>query len=361
MRNRAATERGRATLRMVAKDVGVSVCTASVVLNGSSSGSRISETTRDAVMEAARRLGYRANQLARSLHAGTTHTIGVVPAATATDIMLGPHLQHVLNGVVNEAKAHGYDLSLITRVDQSYVTDLLNVILGGRLDGVIVVAPRLGSRLVQMLQEESLPMVVIDGDPEECEDLFMIDNEAAVRAAIRYLCQLGHVNVGHIAGSQSLFEARIRKDVFFAETQALRMNVDLRWVQVGSFDFSSGGDAMRKILMADTLPTAVFCANDEMALGAIHALHAARIRVPDEIGIVGFDDVPMAVFANPPLTTIRHPVDLIARSAAASLIENIESGKPIGRRYFSGELLERESVAPVSKMSSRLKNVKSIK
>src|SRR5580692_1011477 len=133
--SRLSGGRSRATLKEVAREVGVSICTASVVLNGSNSGSRVSESTREAVVEAARRLGYRANQIARSLHAGRTNTIGVVPAATDTNILLGPHLQHVLNGIVNETEAHKYDLSLITRCDQSHPTDLLNALLGGKMDG----------------------------------------------------------------------------------------------------------------------------------------------------------------------------------------------------------------------------------
>lgn len=126
--------RARATLKEVAKEVGVSVCTASVVLNGSNSGSRISESTREAVVAAAQRLGYRANRLARSLHAGRTHMIGVVPAAANTNILLGPHLQHVLNGVVNETETRGYDLSLITRCDQYNAANLLDILLDGRVD-----------------------------------------------------------------------------------------------------------------------------------------------------------------------------------------------------------------------------------
>ena len=336
---------------MVAREVGVSVCTASVVLNGSRSGSRISPTTRDAVVEAARRLGYRPNQVARSLYAGTTQTIGVIPAETNTDILLGPHLQHVLNGVVNEAKVHGYDLSLITRFDQSYVTDILNLLLGGRVDGVILVAPRLGSRLVPMIQKEDFPMVVIDGDPAECQDLFMIDNEASVRMAVRHLRKLGHQDVGLIAGPQWLFEAQVRKDVFFSEAKAQGLMIDLRWIQIGSFDFRTGVEGMNRILSAEKLPTAVFCSNDDMAFGAIHALNEAGVRVPEEMGVVGFDDVPMAPYANPPLTTIRHPVDQIAREAALALIQKIESGTPIGYRTLPGELIERRSVMPAADMA----------
>lgn len=345
---RRAVERSRATLKEVAREVGVSICTASVVLNGSSSGSRISNGTREAVIDAAQRLGYRANQVARSLHAGRTHMIGVVPAATDTNILLGPHLQHVLNGIVNETEAHRYDLSLITRCDQSHPTDLLNALLGGKMDGVIVVAPRSHSRLLPLLREESLPMVVIDGDPEQCDNYFVIDNKHAVRMAIRHLFDLGHRNIGYIAGPQDLYAARIRKDAFFEVMQEFRLEVHFEWLQVGAFAYQSGIEGVKRILRNPNLPTAIFCANDETAFGAMDAIQHAGLRVPEDISVIGFDNVPLALHSHPPLTTISQPVDEIARAATAALLANIETGDPIHCRTFFGQLMIRDSTGPAA-------------
>ncbi len=333
-------------MKEVAREVGVSICTASVVLNGSSSGSRISIGTRDAVIDAAQRLGYRANQVARSLHAGRTHMIGVVPAATDTNILLGPHLQHVLNGIVNETEAHGYDLSLITRCDQSHPTDLLNALLGGKMDGVIVVAPRSNSRLLPLLREESLPMVVIDGDPDQCDNYFVVDNKQAVRIAIRHLVDLGHRKIAYIAGPQELYAARIRKDAFFEVMQELRLEVHFEWLQVGVFAYQSGEEGFHRIARNPSLPTAIFCANDETAFGAMDAVKRAGLRVPEDISIVGFDDVPLAQHFNPPLTTIRQPVDEIARAATAALLAHIDEGQPLQCRTFPAELIVRQSSGP---------------
>ena len=343
---RRATERSRATLKEVAREVGVSICTASVVLNGSSSGSRISENTREAVIDAAKRLGYRANLVARSLHAGRTHMIGVVPAQTDSNILLGPHLQHVLNGIVNETEAHHYDLSLITRCDQSHPTDLLNAILGGKMDGVIVVAPRSNSRLLPLLREESLPMVVIDGDPEQCDNIFVVNNKQAVRIAVRHLYELGHRHIGYIAGPQEQYAARVRKDAFFEQIASMGMPVRFEWVQTGAFNFQSGAEAARRILRNFELPTAVFCGNDEMAFGAMDTFQGAGLNVPDQISIIGFDDAPLAPHSSPPLTTVRHPVDEIARAATVALLEYIDNGTEIMSKMFPGELVVRKSTAP---------------
>ncbi|RYG34177.1 LacI family transcriptional regulator [bacterium] len=340
--------KGRATLKEIAQEAGVSICTASVVLNNSSSGSRISAKTRESVLEIASRLGYRANQIAQSLNAGRTRVIGIVPAAAETNIMLGPHLQHVLNGVANETEKQGYDISLITRCDQSNVASLIDVLMGGRLDGVIVVAPRTGSKLVSVLQREGLPLAVIDGDPEECAQIFMVDNASAVESAVRHLYDLGHRSIGHIAGDQRLYEGRARKDRFFEVTARLGMRVDLRWVQLGGFEFDGGRIGMKRILQGPTQPTAVFCGNDEMAFGALQAAQAMGLRVPEDISIVGFDDVPMASYATPALTTVRQPVDEIARAAAAALLAGIEHGTAVQGQTFPGELMQRRTTAEIS-------------
>jgi DNA-binding LacI/PurR family transcriptional regulator len=293
-------------------------------------------------------LGYRANQLARSLHAGTTHVIGVVPAAADTNILLGPHLQHVLNGIVNEAEIAGYDISLITRCDQSHPSDLLDVLLGGRMDGVIVVAPRSTSRLIPLLKYENLPMVVIDGDPEQCDINYVIDNEASVRMAIQKINQFGHTKIGHIAGPQDLYASRIRKDAFFREMQRLGLPIQMEWLQVGAFDIPSGHEAMNRILKNPEHPTVVFCANDEMAFGAIHSIQDHGMRVPEDISIVGFDDVPVASLTSPPLATIKQPIEAIARAATAALINCIEDGKAVKSQTFPGSFIERTSLAKLT-------------
>jgi DNA-binding LacI/PurR family transcriptional regulator len=257
--------KGRATLKEVAREAGVSICTASVVLNGSASGSRISTKTREAVIAVAGRLGYRANQLAQSLNAGRTRVIGIVPAAADADIMLGPHLQHVLNGAANETEVRGYDLSIITRCDAANVAGVVDTLMGGRLDGAILVAPRSGSKLPSLLGREGFPYVVVNGDPEETDRLFMVDNPGSVESAMLHLWELGHRRIGHIAGDQRHYDGRTRKDAYFAVAERLGMRVDLSWLQPGEFKFEGGGAAMRRILSQPNPPTAVFCANDEMA------------------------------------------------------------------------------------------------
>ena len=214
------------------------------------------------------------------------------------------------------------------------------------MDGVIVVAPRANSRLLPLLREESLPMVVIDGDPEQCDNYFVIDNRQSVRIAIRHLVDLGHRKIAYIAGPQELYAARVRKDAFFEAMHEFGIEVHLEWLQVGQFSYQSGIEGAKRILRNTSLPTAICCANDETAFGSIDAVKQAGLRVPEDISIIGFDDVPLAPHSRPPLTTVRQPVDEIARFATASLLNHIDNGTPILSRTFPGELIVRESTSP---------------
>lgn len=272
--------------------------------------------------------------------------IGLIPASTDTDIVLGPHLQFVLNGIVNEAEARGYDLSLLTRTDQFHAGELLDAVIRSRIEGVIVVAPRLGTKVVQLLRGEGVPYVVIDGDPELCDRIFSTDNEASVALALRHLRGLGHRKVAHIAGPQDHYAARARKDAFFHEAERLGLEVRLEWLQVGTFDVASGRERMQRILDRRERPTAVFCANDEMAFGACRAIQASGRSVPRDISVMGFDDVPHGANFDPPLTTVRQSMGEISRAAAAALISLIEAGDPIVGRRFVGSLVTRKSVGP---------------
>ncbi len=344
---RTPGDRKRATLKEVAREVGVSICTASVVLNGSSSGSRISSTTRHAVISAAQRLGYRSSLDSDPvLNHVRSHTIGLIPAATDSNILLGPHLQYVLNGIVNEAEKSHFDLSLITRCDQSHPIDLLEALIAGKMEGVVVVAPRPDSRLLPLLREKSLPMVVIDGDPAHCDNNFVINNYQAVKVAIAHLVELGHTRIGYIAGPQDHFAARARKDAFFEVMTMFGLSVNLEWVQVGPFTFRSGIDGTHRILRSKTPPTAIFCANDEIAFGAMATLQEMGLKVPTDISVVGFDNVLLASHSHPPLTTVRHPITEISQAAASSLIRYIESETRIESMTFPGELITRRSTAP---------------
>ena len=148
----------RATLRDIAQDVGVSTGTVSVVLNGARSGTSVADRTREAIHASARRLGYRPNWVAKSLQGGATRTVGIIPTEAGRDFLLGPHIQRVLNATANVLHERHHDLLVITRCDQSDGRGILEAVVNGRVDGAIVVAPHIGSRLVETLAEANFPL-----------------------------------------------------------------------------------------------------------------------------------------------------------------------------------------------------------
>ena len=180
---------------------------------------------------------------------------------------------------------------------------------------------------------------------EQCDNIFVVNNKQAVRIAVQHLYDLGHRDIGYIAGPQEQYAARVRKDAFFERMSALGMTVRFEWVQTGAFNFQSGAEAARRILRNNELPTAIFCGNDEMAFGAMEALQQGGLVVPDDISVIGFDDAPLAPHRSPPLTTVRHPVDEIARAATVALLEYIDNGTAIMSKMFPGELVVRKSTA----------------
>ena len=327
----------RATLRDIAREVGVSTGTVSVVLNGARSGTSVADRTREAIRESAQRLGYRPNWVAKSLQGGATRTIGVIPTQTGRDFLLGPHIQRVLNAVANVLHVEYHDLLVLTRCDQSDARGILRSVASGRMDGAIVVAPHVGSRLVETLAEARFPFAVLDGDLAAHPATFNADDEAGIRLAVEHLRALGHRRIGSIAGP-SAFRSGQRRLAAFQEA----CGVDAP-VADGDFRIEGGERAMVALLAADPALSGVVCANDEMALGALRGARRLGLRVPRDLSIVGFDDDPSAAVAHPGLTTYAQPVEAMAQSAVAALLRGLETSEPALGAILPGRLVIRES------------------
>lgn len=317
----------RVTLKEVAQEVGVSICTVSVVLNGSRSGSHISERTQATILESAARLGYRPNQVARTLKDGRTRIIGLIPSTVDLNMVMGPHLQQVMNGVVNVLEEAHLDLLLLTRCDPKNAGDVLDVVLDGRLDGVIMVSPRHDSRVFALLQDAGFPAVMIDGDTSAGNASFSVDNQFAVNLAIDHLVGLGHHRIAHLAGNASQTIAQQRFQAYMRRMEYHSLPIPDGYVQVAGFHTSEAFKAVQRLIQLTDRPTAVFCANDDMAIGAIEGAKAVGLDIPIDLSVVGFDDVPHAPLISPGLTTVHHPIAEIGRRAAESLIALIE-GQP---------------------------------
>ena len=331
------TQMRRATLRDVAQDVGVSTGTVSVVLNGARSGTSVAERTREAIHASAKRLGYRPNWVAKSLQGGATRTIGVIPTEATENFLLGPHIQRVLNAAANVLHDEGHDMLVLTRCDQSDAQGILEAVVNGRMDGAIVVAPLIGSRLVETLDEARFPFAVLDGDPEIHPATFNPDDALGVRLAVEHLRELGHSRIAAIAGPPTLRSGRVRLAAF---REACGPDAP---VEIGDYRAKGGVRGFHALMARAEKPTAIVCANDETAFGVLKAAHALGVKVPRDLSVVGFDDVPTATLFQPGLTTYVQPVETMVRSAIAALMKGLRSSDPIHGMSFPGHLVIRES------------------
>jgi LacI family transcriptional regulator len=335
----------RPTQEDVARLAGVSRATVSYVINNRTDGNvRISEETRCRVLDAVKELGYRPNVLARSLRQGQTHTIGmIVPDNT------NPFFAEVARGVEDTSFEQGYSV-ILCNSDSDLDKELLytNVLTEKRVDGILFVAVGMSAERICVLQERHMPVVVVDRDiPDVAVDSVMTANERGGRLATHHLIELGHRRIGCIAGPSDVTPSAERGTGYRQALREAVLPVEEELIMKGDFQYESGYQAARQLLSMDDPPTAIFACNDLMAIGAISAAVELGRQVPADLSVVGFDDVPLASFANPALTTVVQPKHEIGVVAATMLLERMQDpDRPPRRKMLDTELVIRKSTAP---------------
>ena len=334
----------------------MSTGTVSVVLNGSRSGTSVADRTREAIHASAKRLGYRPNWVAKSLQGGRTRTIGLIPTQAVADFLRGPYIQRVVNGVANVLAAEHHDLLLLTRCDGSDAQGILQAVVNGRLDGAIVVAPREDSRIVETLDAAGFPFAVIDGGHHGHAASFDIDDAEGTRLGLEHLRALGHERIAYVAGPQYLASGVARLGAFraaYASSAPLSASGERGGgegqaaseppILYGDYQMSTGDEALRALLALEPRPTAVLCANDEMAAGLMRAAREAGLRIPEDLSVVGFDDAPNAADLQPALTTYAQPTEKVAEAAARAVLATLEDFLPVQGAKLQGHFVVRES------------------
>ena len=298
----------------VATAAGVSAQTVSRVVNGSP---RVDPATRLRVEGAMTSLGYQVNRTARALRTGRFHTIGLVVETLAT---VGN--SRMLEAIAEAAAADGYALTVVTAVGRDAVADGFARLHDQGVDGAIVLNE--ASALARGIAlPERLALVVVDSPPDERYTVVQTDHAEGARLATGHLLAGGHATVWHLAGPADSFAAVERERGWREALTAAGAAVPP--VLRGSWTASSGFDALQE-LPADA--TALFVANDQMALGALRALADSGRAVPDEVAVVGFDDVADAADYRPPLTTVRQDFDALGAAAVRALVATIEGSGP---------------------------------
>ncbi|MBW8792987.1 MAG: LacI family DNA-binding transcriptional regulator [Streptomyces sp.] len=338
------TGRGRSTAAPRSVDVarlaGVSQKTVSRVFNDEP---YVSEDVRRRVLDAAERLGYRRNNAARALASGRTRSIGVVTLGTA---LYGP--ASLLMGVERVVRDTGYALRVVNTVegDPAGLSGAVDSLLDQGVDGIVISEPIDEQGDVSLRVD--VPVLVIGAPPPVTAPTVLTAGDGAdlmARTATEHLLDLGHVTVHHLAGPQRWYAARDRLEGWRAALTAEGREVPP--VAGGDWSAASGYAAGRE-LAADDRVTAVFSANDDMAIGLVRALTEAGRRVPEDVSVVGFDDIPVAAYVTPPLTTVRQPFDAVAQEGLKRLVHAIENpaADPLPPSGPPVDLVVRASTAP---------------
>jgi DNA-binding LacI/PurR family transcriptional regulator len=324
----------------VAKLAGVSLQTVSRVINDSP---HVREVTRRRVEDAMRKLEYRPNPVARALVTGRSRTLGVVSFDTT---LFGP--ASTLFGIERAAHDAGYFVSIVSlrSLTRSAVLDAVERLRAQGVDGVLVIAPQESASQAILHLPQDVPVVATEAGPGESVPLVAVDQVEGARLATQHLLDLGHPTVWHISGPRDWLEAQDRVQGWRSTLEAAGAATPP--VLVGDWSARAGHELGRE-LAANPEITAVFVANDQMALGFLRSLHEEGRRIPADISVVGFDDIPEAEYFTPPLTTVRQNFNEMGRRSLHLLLEQLESGarEPV-RETVPPELVVRASTTSVA-------------
>jgi LacI family transcriptional regulator len=332
------------TLQDIADRLGISVATVSRALAGYSD---IAEETRARVLQAAGDMGYRPNISARRLQQQRTETIGfVIP--TYGPRFSDPFFSELLTGIGNEAAEQEYDLLVSTRTPGAEeMKTYKRMVMEQRVDGMLVVRTHQKDARIAYLLKERFPFVAFGRSDSEASFPYLdVDGERGLRQVVQHLIDQGHRRIAYISAPMSLMFASHRLAGYKEALAVNRIPFDPRLVIEGELTERSGYAAAMRFLSTNPRPSAIIACNDLMALGTISAAREVGLSVGRDLAVTGFDDVPLAAHAHPPLTTVRQPIYEIGRRICRMLIRLLE-GKPLEDRHV---LLEPELVIRASSM-----------
>lgn len=335
-----------ASMRDVAQLAGVSHQTVSRVINGHPS---IRDSTRQRVLDAMEALHYRPNPAARALVTARSRTLGVLSTTAAA--LYGPVSS--INAVQGAARDAGYYLAVaqLSELNERGIAAALDHLLSQAVEGIIVIAPQ--ELVIAQLSGSGLtvPYVTLQGGAEYDARVLTVDQEAGARAATAHLVGLGHRSIHHVTGPLEWFESQARVAGYGRELEAAGLPVPP--LREGDWSAESGYRAARELLR-DPGATAVFASNDQMALGVYHAAREAGRRIPEDLSVVGFDDIPEATHFWPPLTTVLQDFTELGTRSVERLVAEIEGGEVPGPVSLVPELVVRASTAvPAADVAGR--------
>jgi LacI family transcriptional regulator len=308
------------TIRDVARAARVSVATVSRVQNNSS---LVTEPTGRRVRRVAVRLGYSPHAAARSLSTRRTSSIGVL-----LPDLYGEFYAELIRGIDQTAQGHGYHLLIASSHNDKATIEAALQAMRGRVDGLIVMAPAPGAHVPVRNLPERFPVVLLNCNASgRTFDSIVLANREGARQMVHHLIALGHRRIAMITGPSRNYDATERRRGYHAALRAAGLRGSRRWEVPGDFTQGSGFEACRRLLNCKARPTAIFAGNDAMAIGALSALAEAGVGVPDQVAVAGFDDIPMARYMHPPLSTVRVDISALGERATRRLLDAVGNGR----------------------------------
>jgi len=328
------------TLEEVAQLAGVSRSTVSRVINDHPN---VRAETRGRVWQAIRESGYRPHAVARSLVTNRTQIIGMVIPEAVTTLFTDPFFPLLLGGATEACNAHHYQLLLSLFNDPTGQEEMYQRVLhNGYLDGVIVASASLKNPVFSNLLRDRIPFISVGRYPDERVDYVDVDNVGGARMAVEHLIQLGHRRIATIAGRLDMVHGQDRLEGYRQALEARHIPVNEELIVEGDYTENGGMVGMQRLLSAS--PGAVFVGSDTMAIGALKALRQAGQQVPQDVALIGFDDIPLASAIEPALTTVRQPIRQLGALAVETLLDLIEHpGSGPRRIVLPTQLVIRES------------------
>ncbi len=338
-KTRAAVEgRDKMDIRTVARLANVSIATVSRTINRVST---VNPRMAKRVREAIEKLDYFPNTQARALVSGRSRLLGLIVSE-----ITNPFFPELIQGFEDIAVEHGYEILISsTNYDPARMALCIRRMLERRAEGVAVMTFGVEKPLLEQLAERKVPLVFVDVGPERPGiSLLQVDYHHGIRQGVQHLAALGHRDIAFVSGPKRLHSAQSRIAAFSKSLAECAIVADPAWIVEGDHTMEGGTDAMDRLLKSKHLPTAVMCSNDMTAIGVLHKLYRAGLRVPDDLSVIGFDDIRIAQVTIPPLTTIQMSCFELARAAVTALRAHVEAGGEPKRQYkINTHLVVRES------------------
>lgn len=331
----------KVTVEEVARTAHVSRATVSRVLNNHPN---VRPEVRERVHAVMTELGYHPNAMARGLAGKRTANIGVVVLGLSPHYLAHAVFSEVLLGIQEVIVEADYDLLLYSARAEADEQFCRRILAKGQVDGLIVMGERVDASHLELLGAGGLPLVTVGRKDGPAVPYVSVHNVEGARLATRYLIGLGHRRIGVIRGLPGLQPGIDRNVGYQLALEEAGIPYDPELVAFGSADPSHGWQAAAQLMGLPDPPTAIFGYSDPVTIGAMEYLLAQGIRIPEQVAVVGFDDIPAAAMVQPPLTTVRQPKDELGRQAARTLLGMLNGGAPLaGGIYLAPELIIRES------------------